>query len=57
MLKVAQKKALKVALEKNKGDIERALKSIKVLPDPSTMKEAKHLAKQWGFRKMGMENA
>jgi len=57
MLKVAKKKALKVALEKNGGDIEVSLKSIKVIPDSSTIKEAKHLAKQWGFRKMESKDA
>jgi len=57
MLKVAKKKALKVALEKNGGDIEISLKSIKVIPDSSTIKEAKHLAKQWGFRKMESKDA
>lgn len=53
MLKVAKKKALKVELEKNGGNIEQALLSIKINPDSSTLKEARHLAKQWGFRKNG----
>lgn len=53
MLKVAKKKALKIELGKNGGNIEQALLSIKITPDNSTLKEAKHLAKQWGFRKNG----
>lgn len=51
MKQIADKRALKAALDKNKGDIVNALLEIGVDVDDSSMKWAKRLAKQWGFRK------
>jgi hypothetical protein len=51
MLKIAQKKALKLELEKNNCNIQAALSSLRIVSDVSVMKEVNHLTKQWGFTK------